>query len=130
MNKIVEDLREHINAPKEKNWDFNSDKEYSFAVGQAVYYLFSLSKGNSKSESIINPFLNASKDEVIKRLIMQMYKKYNYLIEASNGSRSDKLLSHIMLYEPEKIYKEELMAGFVSNSLIYEKGSKEESEEI
>ncbi len=130
MNKIVEDLREHINAPKEKNWDFNSDKEYSFAVGQAVYYLLSLSKGNSKSESIINPFLNASKDEVIKRLIRQMYKKYNYLIEANNGSRSDKLLSHIMLYKPEKIYKEELMAGFVSNSLIYEKALKEnESEE-
>lgn len=130
MNKVVEDLREHINMPKETEWNFNSDEEYSFAVGQVVYYLLSLSKSNVKSHSVLNPFLNATKDEIIKKHIFNMYKKYNYILEVNKGFRFDKILSRIMMYNPKKLYKEQIMAGFVYNSLIYEKGFKENNSEM
>ena len=46
-------------------------------------YFISLSKASKKTQSLINPVLNARNDVVIKeKLLLQLYKKYNYAIEA------------------------------------------------
>lgn len=130
MNKILADLREKINLPKNEDWDFSSDEEYSFAVGQIVRFLVSLSKAKNVTHSAINPFLNTTKYEIIKKSVLNMYERYNYAIELNENSRFDKLFSHMLNYTPEKIYKEQIMAGFVSNILIYEKNNKENDTEV
>ena len=130
MNKILADLREKINLPKNEDWDFSSDEEYSFAVGQIVRFLVSLSKAKNVTHSAINPFLNTTKYELIKKSVLNMYERYNYAIELNENSRFDKLFSHMLNYTPEKIYKEQIMAGFVSNILIYEKSNKENDTEV
>lgn len=129
MSEIRKQLREHINATNDVEWEFVSDAEYSYAVGQAVSYLLSLSKANNKAESYINPFLNAKNAAVINRRLVQMYKKYNYQIMHVNGGRASQLLAHVLEYEPKKIETEKIMAGFVATSLIYEKRNDNEDEE-
>lgn len=121
MSEIRQQLREHINMGKDQEWNFSSDEEFAYGVGQAVSYLLSLSKANDKNDSFINPFLDAKNIEVIRRKLLQLYKKYNYQIEHREISRGPQLLSQIIVYEPKKIYPEYIMAGFTATSLIYEK---------
>ncbi|MDO5410287.1 MAG: type I-B CRISPR-associated protein Cas8b/Csh1 [Lachnospiraceae bacterium] len=127
MGEIKKTLRKHINLPKGEEWEIESDEEFAFGVGQAVSYLISLSKANIKPDSLINPYLNAKNAAMIKQRIVQLYKKYNYRIER-NDIRVHQLIGHIMEYDPKEICSEMLMAGFVSDCLIYEK--KEKSEEL
>lgn len=129
MSEIRNQLREHINVAKDVEWDFISDEEYSYAVGQAVSYLLHLSKANNKTESYVNPFFNAKNSKVIKQRLLRMYKKYNYQIIHINGGRNAQLLSHVMEYEPKEIKHELIMAGFTAASLMYEKKTDDEDNE-
>ena len=129
MSEIRNQLREHINVAKDVDWDFISDEEYSYAVGQAVSYLLHLSKANNKTESYVNPFFNAKNSKVIKQRLLRMYKKYNYQIIHINGGRNAQLLSHVMEYEPKEIKHELIMAGFTAPSLMYEKKTDDEDNE-
>ena len=129
MSEIRNQLREHINVAKDVEWDFISDEEYSYAVGQAVSYLLHLSKANNKTESYVNPFFNAKNSKVIKQRLLRMYKKYNYQIIHINGGRNAQLLSHVMEYEPKEIKHELIMAGFTAPSLMYEKKTDDEDNE-
>lgn len=127
MENVRMKLREHINLPGDAEWQFESDEEFGVAVGQAVSYFVSLSKAYDRTEALINPFLNAKDVKMIKNRLLQMYKKYNYRISHNGVGRVQKLMSHIMEYEPEKICREEIMVGFTAANMIYEK--KNESEE-
>ena len=109
--------------PGSEDWDFSSDDEFAYAVGQAVSYLLTLSKAKDKDESCINTFLDAKNAVTIKNKLMQLYKKYNYGIIHNNEGRFGKMAAAIMEYEPKIINNEIIMAGFVSSSLIYEKKS-------
>lgn len=121
MSEVRQKLREHINMSKEQEWDFSSDEEFCYGVGQAVAYLLSLSKANEKTDVVINPYLNARNVNIIRRRLLQMYKKYNYQILHIDGARSAQLLEHLMKYTPQDIKQEHIMAGFLASSLIYEK---------
>lgn len=118
-------LREHINSDVDTEWEFSSDAEYCYAIGQAVSYMLSLSKMKNKTDAFINPYLNAKSADVIKRRLEQLYKKYNHSITHTNNGREEQLLSHLMVYEPEQILTEYIMAGFTARSLIYEKNEKQ-----
>ena len=118
-------LREHINSDVDTEWEFSSDAEYCYAIGQAVSYMLSLSKMKNKTDAFINPYLNAKSADVIKMRLEQLYKKYNHSITHTNNGREEQLLSHLMVYEPEQILTEYIMAGFTARSLIYEKNEKQ-----
>lgn len=115
-------LREKINA--KETMELENDKEYYFAVGQMADYLISLNKTSKKKSSLINPFLNAGTDEMLKERLTQYYKKYNYNIDYGS-KRVNNLLSMIKGYEPDsKVDQDMIMMGFTCSSLIYEKGEK------
>lgn len=125
MEQVKKVLRNHINLPKGEDWQIQSDEEFAFAVGQTVSYLLSLSKANIKSETVINQYLNARNATVIRKYLITMYKKYNYQLNHVGTSRASQLLEHVMLYEPKRLCREEMLAGFVSANLVYEKKNKE-----
>lgn len=106
-----------------------SDKEYFFAVGQLVSFFLSKSKGKKKPLSLANPFINAKKDEMIKEKLKALFKKYNYDIQDYNFKFKN-MYSMVMGYEVnDNINDDMIIAGYLNSNLLYEKSSKDNSEE-
>ncbi len=121
MKMIQEEFRKHMGMYKEE-WSFGSDEEYYYAVGQLVDYFLSLSKSAKKPLSLVNPFLAAKDDVLIKEKLSQMFEKYNYAIDSMVDVRARNIISHVMLYIPEtKVQKQYLIAGLTASSAFYMK---------
>ena len=119
-------LREKIN--QQQDCEIESDLEYFYAVGQLVDYFISLSKTQNRVHSLANPFFNATNDEVIKRRLHQYFMKYDYLIKRA-GHRFNRLYAMVSGYMPEgKVSQEDIVAGYISENLIYESNKKEKEE--
>lgn len=129
MMDVKNQLRLHINLPKEKDWEFNDDKEFNYAVGQLVKYFVYLSKSSKKTHVFINQYLNCKDIEQLKQKLIQMYKKYNYAIDFYLESRCSKLVEHIMKYDTNNILCEFIVAGFNGPLLILEKNKEEDEDE-
>lgn len=129
MEDIREKLRQHINSGKDEEWTFDSDEEFSYAVGQIAEYFLSLNKSNNKSAAYINTFLNAKNAALVKKKVENAYKKYSYSIYPFKSSRVQQLVDHIMMYKPHKIYTEYILAGFCAAMLVYEKNKEEDNNE-
>lgn len=111
----------------------NNDIEYFFGVGQLIYYFLTLNKGGDKKLSLANPLLNSKTDKRLKEELRKMFIKYNYAIDL-NGRRFKNLYSMVASYETKnEIDQDILIAGYLHNSLIFEKSDKKskdvESEE-
>lgn len=119
-------LREKIN--QQQDCEIESDMEYFYAVGQLADYFISLSKTQNRVHSLGNPFFNATSDDVIKTRLHQYFMKYNYLIKRA-GQRFNQLYAMVSGYLPEgKVSQEDIVAGYISNNLIYESNKKEKEE--
>ena len=105
-----------------------SDEEYFYAVGQLVNYFISLSKAKDKKHSLANPFFNIKNDAALKDKLFQYFMKYNYLIIRA-GNRFNRLYAMVLDYVPEgKVSQEDIVAGYISDNLIYESNKKEKEE--
>ena len=119
MSEVRQELRKHINL--KEDWDFSGDKEYYYAVGQLVNYLLGKIKSKNRPQSLVNPFLNAKRDELVRKQLKYLYKQVNYDIDL-NSKRVNNLIGHIMTYQNvDQVDQEMLIGGFTDNSLIYEK---------
>jgi len=121
MKMIQEEFRKHMGMYKEE-WTFGSDEEYYYAIGQLIDYFLSLSKSAKKPLSLVNPFLAAKDDVLIKEKLSQMFEKYNYAMDSVVDVRAKNIISHVMLYIPEtKVQKQYLIAGLTASSAFYMK---------
>lgn len=121
MRMVQEEFKKHMGMYREE-WDFESDSEYYYAVGQLIDYFLSLSKSAKKPLSLVNPFLTAKEDSLIKEKLSQMFAKYSYAIDSIVDVRAKNILSHVMLYSPEsKVQQQYLIAGLTANSAFYMK---------
>lgn len=120
IKSIKDMLREKVNDKKDSY--INSDEEYFFAVGQLAYYLLNKSNGKNKPMSMLNPIINGRTNEVIKTKLKQLFKKYNYDLDMNRDLRVKNLYEMIIGYETEgKINDDLIIAGYLSNSIIFEK---------
>lgn len=126
VKMVKENLKKHMDMYQQE-WDFKNDEEYFYAVGQMVNYFLSRSRAAKTPLSMINPFLNAANDKIIKDKIVQIFQKYNYDIDSKKDIRVKNLFSHVLLYKPEgEIQKDILTAGLLDTTIIYESKEKEE----
>lgn len=113
-------LRETIDSNRE--WDFESDAQYFYAVGQLFAIFLSKSKAKKKEMSMINPILKTKKDTFIKTQITRMFEKYNYDMDYDRDKRIRRILGHVMGYQPQKeVDTTMLIAGFVDDNVLYQK---------
>lgn len=128
MAEIISELKKNMERKVCSNTliPLEHDREYYYAVGQLVAYLLSRNKSKEKSQALLNPFLNARTDEIIKKRLLQIYKKYNYDISDYN-KRVKNLLGMIEGYEPDgKVNQEMIILGYVSNNIIYNKEERKD----
>ena len=119
MMEIRHNLSEKINSGVYES--IKSDDEYYYAIGQLVRYFISLSKTTKKNHSLFNPFLNIRNDKILKEKLLVFFRKYNYAIE-ERDLRFNNLYKLVVSYQPEgEINLDYMIAGYISNSLIYEK---------
>ena len=123
VSEMISDLQERV---KRKVYSdvlipLENDREYYYAVGQLTAYLFSLNKAKEKNQSMLNPFLNAKTDEIIKKRLLQIYKRYNYRIP-HYYQRVKNILGMVEGYKPDgKVDQEMIILGYVDNSVLYNK---------
>lgn len=123
MKEKLDKLEVKINADSQQS--IESDVEYAIAAGQLVNFFLSLNKASTPKHALINPILNIKSDEKLKEELNKLFKKYNYTIER-RSKRFGNLYAMIVAYTPvEKIKEEALLYGYLTNSLIYKKGEKE-----
>ena len=123
VSEMISELQERV---KRKVYSdvlipLENDREYYYAVGQLTAYLFSLNKAKEKNQSMLNPFLNAKTDEIIKKRLLQIYKRYNYRIP-HYYQRVKNILGMVEGYKPDgKVDQEMIILGYVDNSVLYNK---------
>lgn len=117
-------LRSKINQDGDSQ--IESESEYYYAVGQLVRYYISLNKSKDKTHSLANPFIYVANDGVLKKRLEQLFRKYNYAIKI-NYNRYNKLYAMIIAYMTEgKVNSEDIIAGYLSDNLIYDSKKSEE----
>lgn len=127
MSSVREQLKKHINM--EEDWDFESDDEYYYAVGQISRYILDLSKASKKTLDMLMPILTVRNDKNLKERVELLAKKYAYAIEMKY-KRTCILLARVLTYEPNKKADDTLiMAGYTDNNILYS-ARKEEDKEI
>lgn len=127
MINVREELKKHYYIKSE--WDFESDEEYYYAVGQISRYILSLSKAkeSKKALDMLRPILSVKNDKLLKERIVLMAKKYDYRIEMRYKNAS-KLLARVLTYTPkDKVNDVMIMAGYVDENIVYK--SKKEYDE-
>ena len=123
MEDIRESLRTKVNSEHQNV--IENDLEYSFAVGQIIYFLQTKSKAKKRTQDFINQFIIIRNDAVLKNKLRQFYRRYNYEM-AIEDKRFKKLYGMVELYlNVGKIDQGMLLAGYLGENLIYEKGEKE-----
>jgi len=125
-NKItkLQDRMKLIREIKDKD-HIETDDEFAFAVGQIIYFLLDKSKAGDKSHALLEPFIQKSNATELKKAITATFNAYKHEINFGKG-RFEKLCSEIMAYELDKNLKEltpMILAGYFSNSTIYEKSN-------
>ena len=121
---IRSNLRSKIN--QDGYSQIESESEYYYAVGQLVRYYISLNKSKDKNHSLANPFIYVANEGVLKKRLEQLFKKYNYAIKI-NYNRYNKLYAMIIAYMTEgKVNSEDIIAGYLSDNLIYDSKKSEE----
>lgn len=102
----------------------SDDKEYYYAVGQLLSYFIFKSRAGKRMQSMINPVLNAKRDNIIKMRLFQLYKKYNYDISIHNYNMK-KLYAMILGYKPKnKVNQEMILFGYLDENILLKSNAK------
>lgn len=127
MAIIIKDIKDKLRLKMNAKEDvyIENDDEYCFAVGQLEYYFIKQSKAYKKPQFLINNLVNTKNNDLVKKNLKQLYKKYNYK-EEMNTLRVRNLYSMILGYELEGSLNDDMiLAGFLSHSLFYENKESE-----
>lgn len=127
MAIIIKNIKDVLRVKMNSKEDvyIENDDEYCFAIGQLAYYFIKQSKAYKKPQFLINNLVNTKNNDLVKKNLKQLYKKYNYK-EEMNTLKVRNLYSMILGYELEGSLNDDMtLAGFLSNSLFYEKNESE-----
>lgn len=98
-------------------------EEYSFAMGQLIYYLSNNSyiKGkNSNKVNFINLFLNIKKNKKLKYELDKIIKMFSLRVDDRKLYKFKILYSYVLEYDTNEVCNPEfMMAGFLYENLCY-----------
>jgi len=109
---------------KVKNLEELNSDEWHIISGQVIKYLLDKSKKSDKKADMIEPFLRVGKTKKLKDEIEALYFKYKHEIPL-NFTKLNNAIALIMAKEEnEKVNKEKLLIGLMSENIFYRKEEK------
>lgn len=118
MNNIRDLLIKHISS--DEDWEFENSDEYYYAVGQICRYINNLSKASEKTLNMLKPIISIHNNENMKKVIVQLTKKYDYAINVNKHKRQCTLLAKILTYNTNvKVNDVMIIAGFLDKNVFY-----------
>ena len=124
--KQISDSKKDMLESAFEKFEINDDEVWAYYVGQIAYYLASLSKSENKNFSLLEPFINKSTTELVKRTIVEMSERYKHEISLNN-KRFKLVISKILSYEINKSFIElkiPFYVGAFDENVVYANKSK------
>ncbi len=111
-----------------------TDEEFCFAAGQLMYMIVNANQSGNKSHSLIESYISKSQPEQFKLALANGLARYAHAFEviANGKGRTESLAAEVFGYATEVNLKEMLpiiLAGYFSQSLVFEKGANSQSPE-
>lgn len=106
-------------------------KEFAFAMGQVIYFLFTKSVAANKKHSLLEPFLQKTTAEQLQMAVSNLIGTYKHELDFGQG-RFERLSKEVLAYETDvnmKKIQRYILAGYFAQPVIFEKTNKiEESQ--
>jgi len=119
IEEKLKELKELIKNPTELSSD-----DFYLLSGQVIRYLLNKSKASNKNADMIEPFLRVNRASQLKKEIEALFFKYKHEIPL-NFQKFNNALALIEAYEEnEKVQKDKLMVGILSENIFYERDEK------
>ncbi|EYD69872.1 hypothetical protein FNF_01504 [Fusobacterium necrophorum subsp. funduliforme B35] len=105
------------------NWQYSSDEEYLYAIGQVLGYINMKRNSKNKNMTFLLRSCSTKNIEILKERLKNLFLKYSYHIEPN--TRLAKAIGNILLYNPSHLDLSFIIAGFLSDLAFFYK--KEET---
>jgi len=109
---------------KVKNLEELNSDEWHILSGQVIKYLLDKSKRSDKKADMIEPFLRAGKTKKLKDEIEALYFKYKHEIPLNFTKLNNAIVLIMAKEENEKVNKEKLLIGLLSENIFWKKEEK------
>lgn len=117
--ELLSKLKELVKPENEEH--LQEDKAFAFSVGQVVHILLDKSKTDSKTHTLLEPFLQKTDANQLKLAIARAFDNYKHEIPFY-WKGFDKLISEVMGYVPDEKNMKNLLpfilAGYFAKSIF------------
>ncbi|MEX0721096.1 MAG: hypothetical protein WD059_10540 [Balneolaceae bacterium] len=119
---LFEKLKNIADENSEKRID--SDEAFAFAAGQVIYYLLNQSEASNRSHALLEPFLQKTDVDLLKKEIAKSFDAYKHAIRFYRKKYGfDLIMAEVMGYESDEKNMKNLLpfilAGYFSKSVFY-----------
>src|SRR3989344_294855 len=80
----VKEARSYISNGNYEKINIEDDGEWAYWMGQISYFLVYQSKQDKKKFNLLEPFINKSNPEQLKRTLIELFERYKHEIDLSN----------------------------------------------
>lgn len=126
---VMDSVEEKVNSDDSHIFAESVD-EYLFAVGQLARYYIGQSAAQNVTMSLADPIFSAKNKDQLTKALEQLRQKYSHSLRVYNKRLNNLTLltTCVEFEETDTINKDFLLAGFVSNNLVYKKEENDEQD--
>lgn len=114
---VREEFIEHLLS--KENWQYSSDEEYLYAIGQVLGYINMKRNTKNKNMTFLLRSCSTKNIEILKERLKNLFLKYSYHIESN--TKLSKAIGNILLYNPSQLDLSFIIAGFLSDLAFFYK---------
>lgn len=118
---LQKDMKEKIRSGG--NFEFESDEEFLFGIGQILRYLLDKSNIGDKNLTFIREYLDNDNPKKIVEKLKRLIVRYGHNIKVIKNSNLNGLISKVLSYEykGKKVDDKYIICGFLDEVYIYNK---------
>lgn len=126
VNKTEELMSRMATIAENESEHLSNDDEFAFAAGQLIHYLLNKSESGNRTHALLEPFLQKTDANLLKREIARCFGMYKHAIKFyARKYEFDKIMSQVMGYQADEKNMKNLLpsilAGYFAKSTFSKK---------